>query len=198
VGRPGCLRSSLVRVSRIGLLAGPERPRPAQAWRSVLSACGSPAAEPGHSIAPCPSHLPNRSNQIKNFICTLPQQETSGYSKPHDICSPGERRMYAPTQIASSFLSGWSTQTRMVWPLFRIRVHNSVNLINAIPLGIFFQIFIRYFLHLHFKCYPESPLYPHPPCSPTHPLPLLGPVFPCTGAYKVCKIKGPLFPMMAN
>jgi hypothetical protein len=24
----------------------------------------------------------------------------------------------------------------------------------------FFYIFIRYFLHLHFKCYPESPLYP--------------------------------------
>ena len=23
-------------------------------------------------------------------------------------------------------------------------------------------------------------------------------VFPCTGAYKVCKAKGPLFPMMAN
>jgi hypothetical protein len=22
-------------------------------------------------------------------------------------------------------------------------------------------------------------------------------VFPCTGAYKVCKTKGPLFPMMA-
>ena len=26
----------------------------------------------------------------------------------------------------------------------------------------FFQFFIRYFLHLHFKCYPESPLYPPP------------------------------------
>jgi hypothetical protein len=24
----------------------------------------------------------------------------------------------------------------------------------------FFQFFIRYFLHLHFKCFPESPLYP--------------------------------------
>jgi hypothetical protein len=33
---------------------------------------------------------------------------------------------------------------------------------------------IRYFLHLHFKCYPKSPPYP-PPHSPTHPLPLLGP-----------------------
>jgi hypothetical protein len=26
----------------------------------------------------------------------------------------------------------------------------------------FFQIFIRYFLHLHFKCYPKNPLYPPP------------------------------------
>jgi hypothetical protein len=35
---------------------------------------------------------------------------------------------------------------------------------------LFFQFFIRYFLHLHFKCYPESPLYPppHPAPLPTH------------------------------
>jgi hypothetical protein len=34
----------------------------------------------------------------------------------------------------------------------------------------FFQIFIRYFLHLHFKCYPESSPYPPPlpyPSTPT-------------------------------
>ena len=43
----------------------------------------------------------------------------------------------------------------------------------------FFQFFIRYFLRLHFKCYPESPLYPHPPSSsPTHLLPLQGPGVP--------------------
>ena len=34
--------------------------------------------------------------------------------------------------------------------------------------GIFStSFFIRYFLHLHFKCYPQSPLYPLPACSPT-------------------------------
>jgi hypothetical protein len=43
---------------------------------------------------------------------------------------------------------------------------------------LFFPIFIRYFLHLHFKCFPEIPLYPLPPGSPTHPLPLLGPGVP--------------------
>jgi hypothetical protein len=36
---------------------------------------------------------------------------------------------------------------------------------------------IRYFLHLHFQCYPKSPPYP-PPNSPTHPLPLFGPGIP--------------------
>ena len=38
----------------------------------------------------------------------------------------------------------------------------------------FLLFFIRYFLHLHFQCYPKSPpdLHPH---SPIHPLPLLGP-----------------------
>jgi hypothetical protein len=44
--------------------------------------------------------------------------------------------------------------------------------------GFFFflQFFIRYLLHLHFKCYPESPIYPHPsPRFPIHQLPLLGP-----------------------
>jgi hypothetical protein len=32
-----------------------------------------------------------------------------------------------------------------------------------------FPIFIRYFLHLHFKCYPESPLYPRHPLLPFPP-----------------------------
>jgi hypothetical protein len=60
------------------------------------------------------------------------------------------------------------------------------------------SLFIRYFLHLHFKCYPKS--LPYPPCPnllPTHTY-FLALAFPCTGAYKVCKTKGPLFPMMAN
>jgi hypothetical protein len=60
-----------------------------------------------------------------------------------------------------------------------------------------FPIFIGYFLHLHFKCYPESPLYPPPAPLPTHSH-FLALAFPCTGAYKVYKTKGPLFPMMAD
>jgi hypothetical protein len=47
------------------------------------------------------------------------------------------------------------------------------------------QLFIRYLLHLHFKCYPKTLLYPSPSCSPTHPLPLLGPgVSPVLGYIK--------------
>jgi hypothetical protein len=65
---------------------------------------------------------------------------------------------------------------------------------------LFFQFFIRYFLLLYFKCYPESPLNHHhtrraPLNTYSHILAL---VFPCNGAYKVCKTKGPLFPMMAD
>jgi hypothetical protein len=59
--------------------------------------------------------------------------------------------------------------------------------------------FIRYFLYLHFKCYSESPLYPppNPDPLPTHSH-FLALAFPCTGEYKVCKSKGPLFTMMAD
>jgi hypothetical protein len=37
--------------------------------------------------------------------------------------------------------------------------------------GFFFKSFIRYFLDLHFKCYPESPLYtPLPPHHAPQPI----------------------------
>jgi hypothetical protein len=63
----------------------------------------------------------------------------------------------------------------------------------------FFQFFIKYFLHLCFKCYPESPLYPlpHPAPLPT-PSHFLALALPCIGAYKVCKTKRPLFLVMAD
>ena len=55
-----------------------------------------------------------------------------------------------------------------------------------------FIFLIRYLFHLHFQCYPKSPPYPPPPTH-SHFLVL---AFPCTEAYKVCKTKGPLFPMV--
>jgi hypothetical protein len=64
--------------------------------------------------------------------------------------------------------------------------------------SFFFPFFIRYLTHLHFQCYTKSPPYlPTPTPLPTHS-PFLALVFPCTGAYKVCKSNGPLFPVMAD
>jgi hypothetical protein len=62
----------------------------------------------------------------------------------------------------------------------------------------FLFFLIRYFPHLHFQCYPKGPPYPPTPNPlPTH-CPFLALVFPCTGAYKVCKSNGPLFAVMTN
>jgi hypothetical protein len=64
--------------------------------------------------------------------------------------------------------------------------------------SLFFPFFIRYLAHLHFQCYTKSPPYPPTPTPlPTHS-PFLALAFPCTGAYKVCKSNGPLFPVMAD
>jgi hypothetical protein len=61
-----------------------------------------------------------------------------------------------------------------------------------------FNIFITYFPQLHFQCYHKSPPYP-PAQLPYPPIPIfLALAFPCTGAYKVCKSNGPLFPLMAD
>ena len=59
------------------------------------------------------------------------------------------------------------------------------------PLTIFYSknnFFIRYFLHLYFKCYPESPLYPCPALQPTNSR-FLSLALPCTGAYNLHKTK---------
>jgi hypothetical protein len=55
----------------------------------------------------------------------------------------------------------------------------------------FFCFLIRYFLHLHFKCYSPKPPIPSP-CpapQPTHSH-FLALAFPYTGAYDLCKTKG--------
>jgi hypothetical protein len=63
-----------------------------------------------------------------------------------------------------------------------------------------FFLFVYYvFPQLHFQCCPKSPPYPPPPTSlPAHSHLFLALAFPCTGAYKVCKSNGPLFPVMAD
>jgi hypothetical protein len=57
-------------------------------------------------------------------------------------------------------------------PLVEREAHWSCKLYMLQYMG---TIFIRYFLHLNFKCDPKCPLYPPPPCFPTHPFLLPGP-----------------------
>jgi hypothetical protein len=60
-----------------------------------------------------------------------------------------------------------------------------------------YLLLLRIFLNYISNAIPKSPI----PSPPT-PLPtdshFLAVAFPCTGAYKVCKSKGPLFPLMAD
>jgi hypothetical protein len=59
-----------------------------------------------------------------------------------------------------------------------------------------FIIFIRYFLHLHFQCYPKSPPYLPPTDSPTHTLRLLSPRnSPVLRHIKFVRPMGPSFPL---
>ena len=61
--------------------------------------------------------------------------------------------------------------------------------VTAIAAGLLFFL-LGVFLVYIFNAIPKVP---H-----THPPPFLALVFPCTGAYKVCKSNGPLFPVMAD
>jgi hypothetical protein len=61
----------------------------------------------------------------------------------------------------------------------------------------FFNIFIRYFPHLHFQCYPKISILSPPTPLPTHSH-FLALAFPCIGAYKVCLTNEPLFTVMVN
>jgi hypothetical protein len=55
----------------------------------------------------------------------------------------------------------------------------------------FFQFFIRYFLHLHFKCYPESSLNPPPTLLPYPPTPTSWPwCSPVLGHIKFARPRG--------
>jgi hypothetical protein len=63
--------------------------------------------------------------------------------------------------------------------------------------SFFKNIFIRYFPHLHFQCYPKSP--PYPPLQLPYPLtPTFWPWRSPVLGHKVCKSNGPLFPVMAD
>jgi hypothetical protein len=54
-----------------------------------------------------------------------------------------------------------------LWPYFCV----SIVLISFFFFFLILTFFIRYFLHLHFKCYPQSLLYPPPALLPNPPSP---------------------------
>jgi hypothetical protein len=94
--------------------------------------------------------------------------------------------------------SGHSSSLSVFFNLFNLTL-SSAHFFTFVSLfSFFFPFFIRYLAHLHFQCYTKSPPYPPTPTPlPTHSH-FLALVFPCTGAYKVCKSNGPLFPVMAD
>ena len=70
---------------------------------------------------------------------------------------------------------------------------------------LFTYLFIRYFLYLHFRCYPfpgfppqNSLSYLPSPCSPTHPLPILCPGIPLHWGIEPSQDQGPLLPFMSD
>ena len=106
-----------------------------------------------------------------------------------------------PTRPFSDSYAARDTSSRGYWlvhivvPPIGLQTPLAPWLLSLAPLmriSFFLILFIRYFPHLHFQCYPKSAPYP-----PTHSH-FLALAFPCTGAYKVCKSNGPLFPMMAD
>jgi hypothetical protein len=65
--------------------------------------------------------------------------------------------------------SSMPVSTTTVYPTMGVGQRSFV---QSFFLFFFFkQIFIRYFLHLQFKCYPKSPLYPPPVLLPKPPTP---------------------------
>jgi hypothetical protein len=69
--------------------------------------------------------------------------------------------------------------------------------LNILITLLYIYFLIRYFPHLHLHAIPKvhNTLPPTPLPGDSHFLAL---AFPCTGAYKVCKSNGPLFPVMAD
>jgi hypothetical protein len=73
-------------------------------------------------------------------------------------------------EVTETFCGGRTFMLARRW-LLEIKLYKERSSFREgkITKGFFF---FRYFLHLHFQCYPKSP--PYSPHSPTHPLPLLG------------------------
>jgi hypothetical protein len=90
--------------------------------------------------------------------------------------------MSQATLIRTTFNWGWLTGSEVQSIIVkhehgRIQAGMVQEELRVLFFFFFFNIFIRYFPHLHFQCYPKSPPYPSPH-SPTHPFPIFGPGVP--------------------
>jgi hypothetical protein len=100
---------------------------------------------------------------------------------------------YSPPHPSLSLFLITSNSTRHLRLLTKLQVQ-SVGPSSRDLSIFFFYFFIRNLFHLRFQCYPKSPPYA-PPHTHSYSLAL---AFPCTEAYKICTINGPLFPLMAD
>jgi hypothetical protein len=121
---------------------------------------------------------------LEHFDCTC------ALTYPVVICQI--LKLLRPLNLASTY----HTLSPYGYPVELSRIHFyhlAVSCLGGFP----FFFLIRYFLHLHFKCYPLSkfPLQkfpipsPRPAHQPTHSC-FLALAFPCTGVYDLCKTKG--------
>jgi hypothetical protein len=112
------------------------------------------------------------------YECTCDSNSSGDWDRQgtHTASHLGKRMCYKDSWAGLPvYLMAFSQQIKLTWGFF------------------FFPFFIRYLAHLHFQCYTKSPPYPPTPTPPPTHSPFLALVFPCTGAYKVCKSNGPLF-----
>jgi hypothetical protein len=86
---------------------------------------------------------------------------------------------YSRIQLAKTHAGGWPTHSvyETIPSVIKITSHIICSHAHFFVVVVFIIIFITYFPHLHFQCYPKSPPYPLPH-FPTHPFPLFGPGVP--------------------
>jgi hypothetical protein len=95
-----------------------------------------------------------------------------------------------PAYLTQCFPVKWLLASmHLFWGSFLFLATSKFPIIRT--LSFFFQFFIRYFLHYISNAIPKVPYtLTHPAPLPTHSH-FLALAFPCTGANKVCKTKGP-------
>jgi hypothetical protein len=72
-------------------------------------------------------------------------------------------------RLKSKTVTASSISKHLEFSHIDVRTIKLCNYVRKLSVCFFFSFFIRYFLHLYFKCYPQSPLYPPPTLLPNPP-----------------------------